>query len=93
MLGLCKESVQTIPTFEGIWTFDLDPGRMEKVEAVRHDVGWKAKLRRRITNTKEEAMAEEEVDMADIKVYTDSSGFKGKVGAAAVLQRSGRRGW
>ena len=76
-----------------IWTFDLDPGRLEKVEAVRHDVGWKTKLERRITDTKEKAIAEEKTDTADIKVYMDGSGFEGKVGAAAVLQRKGGRGW
>ena len=31
-----------------IWTFDLDPGRMKKVEAVRYDVEWKAGMERRI---------------------------------------------
>ena len=76
-----------------IWTFDLDPNRMEKVEAVRYDVGWRAGMERRIANTKEKAIQEEAADMAEIKVYTDSSGVEGNIGAAAVLRRRGRRGW
>ena len=73
-----------------IWTFDLDPNRMEKVEAVRYDVGWRAGMERRIANTKEKAIQEEAADMVEIKVYTDGSGVEGNIGAAAVLRR---RGW
>ena len=78
---------------ELIWTFNLNPSRMEKVEAVRYDVGWKAGMERRIVNTKEKAMEEEEADTAEIKVYTDGSGVDGNIGAAAILRRRGRRGW
>ena len=76
-----------------IWTFDLNPNRMEKVEVVRYDMGWRAGMERRIANTKEKAIQEEAADMAEIKVYMDGSGVEGNIGAAAVLRRRGRRGW
>jgi ribonuclease HI len=76
-----------------IWTFNLDPSRIEKVEAVRYDVGWKVGMGRVMANTKEEAIEKEVEDKANIKIYTDGSGIEGKVGAAAVLKREGIRGW
>jgi ribonuclease HI len=76
-----------------IWTFNLDPSRIEKVEAVRYDVGWKAEMGRVMANTKEAAIEKEAEDKANIKVYTDGSGVEGKVGASAVLKREGIRGW
>jgi len=42
-----------------------------------------------IAESKEESIKDEEKDEADIKVYTDGSGYEGNVGAAAVLYRKG----
>jgi len=42
-----------------------------------------------IAESKEESIKEEAKDNSDIKIYTDGSGFKGSVGAAAVLYRKG----
>ena len=76
-----------------IWSFELDPERIEKVEAVGWETGWKPAMEREIASTKERAIEEEARDTAEIKVFTDGSGVEGGVGAAAVLKRKGRRGW
>ena len=73
-----------------IWTFDLDPSRIEKIEATRYDIGSKAAMEMGICNTGEEAIRRARMDRAEIKVYTDGSGIGGAVGAAAVLERRGR---
>jgi len=41
-----------------------------------------------IAESKEESIKDEEKDEADIKVYTDGSGYEGNVGTAAVLYRN-----
>lgn len=42
-----------------------------------------------IADTKEDSIKEEKNDNSDIKIFTDGSGYEGKVGAAAVMYRKG----
>jgi len=44
-----------------------------------------------ITESKEESIKDKEKDEGDIRVYTNSSGYEGNVGAAAVLYRKGAK--
>jgi len=44
-----------------------------------------------IAESKEESIKDEEKDEADIRVYTDSSGYEGNVGTAVVLYRKGAK--
>lgn len=45
----------------------------------------------RIAKDKATAMAEEAADTASVKIYSDGSGFKGGIGASAVMYREGGR--
>ena len=42
-----------------------------------------------IVESKEESIKEEKKDKADIRIYTDGSGYEGNIGATAVLYRKG----
>lgn len=69
--------------------FPYRPEQMEKIEAVRKKPGWKSSMAVVIPSSKEAALAAEEADDAEWKVYTDGSGIDGRIGAAAVLYRHG----
>ena len=70
----------------------IDPDKMEKISiAVRNPLDAnKIPLRISIASDKEKSKAESINAPETVKVYTDGSEIKGKVGAAAVLLRPGR---
>ena len=47
-------------------------------------------VRLQIANMREESKDEDVVDTADLRVYLDSSGIEGMVGAAAIMFRNGQ---
>ena len=47
------------------------------------------KVTLRIADSKEQVREEEEGDKSRVKVFTDGSGYEGRVGAAAVLYQDG----
>jgi hypothetical protein len=63
----------------------LTPWMMEKISAVRVGVNWKSSMALRIGSSKAAAKNEESEDRVEWKLYTDSSGIRGKIGAAAIL--------
>ena len=77
------------PLHELMHKFKLEPKRMEKIEVARQGLKWEPDVAIRITENKEKAKEEDLADEADIKVYTDGSGYEGQIGAAAVLYRNG----
>jgi ribonuclease HI/exonuclease III len=73
-----------------VWSYNIEPDKMEKIGHVGRDAGWTPICTTQIAKTLEEAHLEDEQDPAEIRIYTDGSGFDGHVGAAAVLWRMGR---
>ncbi|KAJ3841709.1 hypothetical protein F5878DRAFT_448686 [Lentinula raphanica] len=72
---------------EGIIGYGLTPKSMEKKKAVRYEASWDPKLEIRIWEDKADSEALEalEHDQTRWKIFTDGSGYKKHVGAAAVL--------
>jgi ribonuclease HI/exonuclease III len=77
------------PLHELMHRFKLKPKLMERIAASRQGPKWESDVAIRIADNKEMAKEEDRADETSIKVYTDGSGFEGKVGAAAVLYRNG----
>ena len=65
--------------------FNIHPHRMEKIQAIRFNVGWKPECVVKITPDKIEAIVEEAQDKPDLKIYTDGSRMNGSISASAVL--------
>ena len=72
-----------------MYKFKLKPDHMEKIAAARQGPKWELDVAIRVAESKETVMEEDRLDMTPIKVYTDRSGYEGKIGAAAVLYRNG----
>lgn len=70
-------------------SFGLKPKLVEKRAAVRYEASWDPDLEIRICDDKEEAIELLQLDDADTKAFGDGSGYKGGVGAAAILYRDG----
>ena len=68
----------------------VQPDEVEKIPPVRKHPHWKSAIKTVIPENKEQAGERELNNEADIKVYLDGSGYKGGVGAAAVLYRGFR---
>ena len=77
------------PLHKLMYKFKLKPDLMEKIEAVRQGPKWEPDTALRVAESKEMAKEEDRMDENSIKVYTDGSGYKGNIGAAAVLYRNG----
>jgi hypothetical protein len=92
VVNMAKRLVKHHPTplHDLMHRYKIQPQNMETIKAVRFDTRWTPKVAIRITNDKDEAIANVNQDSLDVKVFTDGSGMKGKIGAAAVLYRYGR---
>src|SRR4051812_1291818 len=62
---------------------------MEKIRAIRKSPKWTSKYQIKIAEDKEKAVKMVEQSRADVKIYTDGSGYEGGIGAAARLEREG----
>ena len=74
-----------------IWMFNLDSSRIEKVEAVRYDVGWKAGIERTIASMMEEGMEKETADRGRRRGGSGSA-KRGHKGLASQEVRSKKGG-
>jgi len=69
---------------------DVNPGQMEKVQAIRKSPKWKPGVQVRIAESKEKVKEMEGNVEAEVKIFTDGSGLEGKIGAAARLEKWGQ---
>ena len=95
---LCKHVTQAAnrfvkqhhsPLHKLMYKFKLKPKLMEKIAAVQQGPKWEPDVAIRVAASKDMAKEEDRLDANSIKVYTDGSGFKGRIGAAVVLYRNG----
>ncbi|KNZ78910.1 hypothetical protein J132_08135 [Termitomyces sp. J132] len=67
------------------------PDDMETIAIVRHPPEWECPIEVDIDSSVEEVEERERHNKADITVYMDGSGHKGKIGVVAVLYRGFRK--
>jgi len=67
------------------------PGAIETIPGVARGPKWKPSFETRIESSKEAAIERAENDRAEVRIYTDGSGYGGGIGAAAVLLRAGKQ--
>jgi hypothetical protein len=65
----------------------INPDRTETIDAVRMGPKWKPLLGISIAPDKDEAKKEVQENQAEVKIFTDGSGYEGGIGAAAILLR------
>jgi len=69
--------------------FQIKPQCYETIMPDPRSPTYKKTFTSTIAESKEESIKEEKKDEADIRIYTDGSGYEGSVRAAAVLYRKG----
>ena len=67
--------------------FNVDPDTTKTILPVRQTAKWQPGIETHIASSLGRAMAEEALDHAFIKIFSDGSGIEGMIGAAAVLYR------
>ena len=77
------------PLHDLMHRYGIQPHKVETIEAVRFDTGWKPGLTTKVIMDTDKAIEEIQNDNLDVKVFTDGSGMEGKIGAAAILYRNG----
>lgn len=68
---------------------NYDPLKMETITPVIRPPTKKYHYTMYIANNREASMEDERHDTLELSIYTDGSGYKGKIGAAAVMYRKG----
>jgi len=77
------------PLQKMIKQFQIKPQCYETIMPDPHSPTYKKTFTLTIAESKEESIKEEKKDEADIRIYTDGSGYEGSIGATAVLYRKG----
>jgi len=77
------------PLQKMIKRFQIKPQHYKTIMPDPRSPTYKKTFTSTIAESKEESIKEEKKDEADIRIYTDGSGYKGSVRAAAVLYRKG----
>jgi ribonuclease HI len=79
------------PIHELLHTYNINPKRLETISAIRDTNRYRLQAKVYITSSKERAIETEHRDTSDIKIFTDGSATNGKVGAATIIYRNGRK--
>ncbi|KIJ94843.1 hypothetical protein K443DRAFT_109731, partial [Laccaria amethystina LaAM-08-1] len=69
--------------------FKIKPRHYETIMPDPRPPNYKRRFTTTIAESKEESIKDEGKDDANIRIYTDGSGYEGNVGAAAVMYRKG----
>jgi len=72
-------------------TFSISPDDIESINPVRRPPTSRIPVKTSIAKSKEEAIAEHFLLSDEIQIYCDGSGYRGKIGAAAIMFRKDRR--
>jgi len=73
------------PLHDVMHRYGIQPHKIETIEAVHFDTGWKPGLTTEVITDTDKAIEAIQNNNSDIKVFTNSSGMEGKIGVAAVL--------
>jgi hypothetical protein len=71
------------PLHDLIHRFKIHPKRMETINATRYNTKWQPRTTIKIIDNADDAIADMEQDLPDVKIFTDGSGMDNKIGAAA----------
>ncbi|CAA7270356.1 unnamed protein product [Cyclocybe aegerita] len=86
-----KRRIKTHPTplHDLMHTFKLQPESMEKIKGVRQGPKWTSQVGTHIMRNKEKVEDEEEKRAGDeVRVYTDGSGYEGRIGGCTEEEPS-----
>ena len=78
------------PIDELLRIYELNPIRYETIRPAMTTPDYTPPFSTKIACSRNESMKHEQNDQARIKVFSDGSGYQGKIGAAAVLYRRGQ---
>ena len=78
------------PLHDLMHRYGIQPHNIETINAVRFNTRWKPGITKEVITGTDEVIEAIQNDNPDVKVFTDGSGMDRKIGAAAVLYRSGR---
>ena len=76
----------TSPLHDILYLSKIGPSSMEMVNPHPRHPSWKPPIKANIVSSIEEACRAERECEADIKIYSDGSGHKGNIGAAAIMK-------
>lgn len=65
--------------------FPMETDKIETIKPVRQTPKFLPKFKISIAESKDKSIEEDEADTAPVKIYTDGSGYKGMIGASAVM--------
>lgn len=70
----------------------IDPAKLEKISPTRRPPNFKSPHTSRIDSSKDDALEhDKKIENIGVRIYTDGSGYGGKIGASAVLYEDGVR--
>jgi len=80
----------TTPLHDLMHRYGIQLHNIETINAAHFNTRWKPGITTEVITGTDKVIESIQNDNPDVKVFTDGSGMDGKIGAAAVLYRSGR---
>jgi hypothetical protein len=85
-IKVCPKKLPS-PLHHTIDTFNINPDTTETILPIRQSPKWQPGIKTHIAPSLGRAMADEALDPAFMRLYSDGSGIDGMIGSAAVLYR------